>query len=337
MRLAFTSCMSVYSFPVQPVWDEITAAGCDELVLLGDSAYYDVQYSSMAKVQSMTAHGFATHAYERLRTQLTQANFAALVRTPTLRTHAIWDDHDFLWNDACGGQIQGQPQYSDLLAPTRAVFAMFRKALEERIAADSLPVNLPPWSDTVPEPGYSNVRLADDVLLHLTDGRSYKSRLGREALMGKAQLDAFELACEDAIPETVHLLASGVMFERPRAECWADCSVEHARLLALRHKYRILMISGDVHENALTRYPNEGDRFFYEATSSGAAIYSKMVTGTPRRNWGLLQIDADRIQIQLFQSGEAQYERTIDRNTWQWTPGAPVPVHEAVLRLPMAA
>ncbi len=116
MRIAFTSCMSAYSFPDQPVWDQIAQYQCDDLVLLGDSAYYDADGASTNGIQAMDANTFALHAHARLYKQVSHPRFAALVQSPMLRTHAIWDDHDFLWNGACGAQIEGQPQYSHLLA-----------------------------------------------------------------------------------------------------------------------------------------------------------------------------------------------------------------------------
>ncbi|MBN8754846.1 MULTISPECIES: hypothetical protein [Variovorax] len=318
MRIAFTSCMSAYSFPDQPVWDQIAQAQCNELVLLGDSAYYDADGLSTAEVQAMDANTFALHAHERLYKQVSHPGFSALVKTPTLRTHAIWDDHDFLWNGSCGAQVEGQPQYSHLLPPTRAVFARYRKALAARFAPGSFPQVPPPWAANVPPPGYSNVPLAENVLLHLTDGRSFKSTRGRKALMGSKQLDAFEAACIDASSDTVHLLASGVVFEANSGETWLDCAAEHDRLLALADEYRILILSGDVHHNKITQYPTERGRLLFEATASGAAICPLVTLGALQCNWGLLDIDTDRITVQVFQKGPTPNPQTIDRQNWRW-------------------
>ena len=104
MRIAFTSCMTPFHFPAQPVWDEIAAADPDVLVLLGDSAYYDADGSSMSAVKAMSAFAFATHAHGRLAKQVAISNFQALIARPKLATYAIWDDHDFMFNGACGSR-----------------------------------------------------------------------------------------------------------------------------------------------------------------------------------------------------------------------------------------
>jgi len=320
MRIAFTSCMSAYSFPDQPVWDQIAQYQCDDLVLLGDSAYYDADGASTNGIQAMDANTFALHAHARLYKQVSHPRFSALVQSPMLRTHAIWDDHDFLWNGACGAQIEGQPQYSHLLAPTRAVFARYRNALAARLAPGSFPQTPPPWAANVPPPGFSTVPLTDNVLLHLTDGRSFKSTRGRKALLGSAQLDAFEEACKNASADTVHLLASGVVFEARNGETWLNCTAEHDRLLALADDYRILILSGDVHHNNITQYPTPRGRLLFEATASGAAVCTAVTLGALQCNWGLLDIDADRITVQVFQDGQDPRPETIDRQSWRWVP-----------------
>lgn len=317
MRIAFTSCMSAVSFPGQPVWREVAEHQPDVLVLLGDSAYYDADDSSMSKVKQMSANDFAQHAHQRIARQLAQPDFLALVQQSRLSTYAIWDDHDFLWNGACGLDVAGQPQWSHLVPPSRAVFAAFREALRARLANGSYPPAPFAWRPDVPEPGYGNVALARRVLLHLTDGRSYKSRRGKGPLLGTAQLDALEAACDAADPATVHLIASGVVFDARNGETWLDHQHEYDRLQALAGRHRILVLSGDIHDNNLAGYDLAGGRRMFEATSSGAALCTAVTAGTLQRNWGLLEIDDEAVEIEIFKSGVVQYRGRIDRATWR--------------------
>lgn len=317
MRIAFTSCMSSVTFPQQPVWNEIAARSPDVLVLLGDSAYYDVgQGASIAKLKEMSANDFAQHAHQRIAGQLAQPEFRALVQMPQLSTYAIWDDHDFLWNDACGADIAKQPRWRDLLPPSRAVFSAYRAALAARLAPGSFPAAPFAWSPTVPEPGYSNMALGEQVLLHLTDGRSYKSRRGNGPLLGAAQLNAIEAACEAADPATVHLIASGVVFDARHGETWLDHKKEYDWMQALAARHRILILSGDIHDNNLASYDLAGGRHLFEATSSGAACRTAVDVGALQRNWGLLEIDAGAVKIEIFKSGVRQYQGSIARSTW---------------------
>ncbi|CAN7580128.1 alkaline phosphatase D family protein [Variovorax sp. LjRoot290] len=316
MRIAFASCMTSFRFPDQSAWDEIAARQPDVLVLLGDSAYYDADGASMSQVKSMSAHDFAVHAHGRLARQIARPSFQALVAQPQLTTHAIWDDHDFLWNGACGAEIAGQPHLSHLIPPSRAVFAAYRKALAARLAPGSFPPAPFIWDATTPEPGYSNVALGQNVLLHLTDGRSYKTRRGRKALLGAAQMSAIEAACNAADPSTVHLIASGIVFDARNGETWLDCKDEYGRMQALAMNHRILILSGDIHDNNLASYRLTNGRFLFEATSSGAAVCTAVTVGAEQRNWGLLNVDANRVGIEIFKSGVTQYAGSIDRATW---------------------
>jgi len=317
MRIAFTSCMSAASFPQQPAWNEMAARTPDVLVLLGDSAYYDVgEGASIGLLKNMTANDFAQHAHARIGAQLAQPDFQALVRAPQLSTYAIWDDHDFLWDGACGGDIAKQPQWSGLVPPSRAVFAAFRAALAARLAPGSFPPAPFAWSPAVPEPGYSTVALADKVLLHLTDGRSYKRRSHSGPLLGAAQLDAIEAACDAADPDTVHLLATGVVFDARNGETWLDHKKEYDRMLAIAARHRVLILSGDIHDNNLASYRQTGGRPLFEATSSGAAVCTAVTFGALQRNWGLLEIDAGTVKLEIFKSGVTQYAGAIARGSW---------------------
>lgn len=316
MKLAFTSCVSAQTFTQQPVWDQIGASGATQLVLLGDSAYYDADGSSMGAVQAMTTHAFATHAFNRLRDQLQQPQFSALIRKPSLTTHAIWDDHDFLFNGACGAQIAGQPTLSHLLSPTRAAFLAFRRALARQAPFPTSPY----YTGQEVAPGYTCVALEAGIWLHLTDGRSFKSKGGASALMGAAQMDQIEAAMDEIAltqPDAVHLLASGVVFEVGYGESWLDCQAEHDRLLTLAARHRILMLSGDIHENRFASpYGAPGQRPLLEATSSGAALRKAVTLGAPQCNWGLLDIQPGKIVVQLSQIGLPVRQRTIDRGSW---------------------
>ena len=323
MRIAFTSCMLAQVFHDQPVWREIGDHNPDVLVLLGDSIYLDNHNRSTEEIQKMPAANFAVHAHQRYREQLMQRDFKALIERPGLQVHAIWDDHDFMFNDACGAEVQTVPEQADKIPVTRALFAAYRKALKDK-QAGSFPAAPPPvppaGAPAPPPPGYSMVDLGDGICLHLTDDRSFKTHLGRNALLGAPQMAAMETQFR-AKPDAVHLVASGITFEHPRGETWAKCRTEHDQLLQWAKSYRLLMLSGDIHDNNLASYPAVpgGARQLHEATASGAAVNKGVDLGAPRRNWGLLEIDAAQVRINTWQLGVNDYKGTIDRTHWTMT------------------
>ena len=312
--------MSAHSFSNQPVWDEIAQAAPDVLVLLGDSIYLDAggPYSSSG-IQDLSAGEFARYAHGRYRLQANQAAFKALVQRPSLSTYAIWDDHDFLWNNACGADVQANPNWRDLAYPSRALFAAWRTALAQKFAPGSFPAAPPPWSSATPAPGYTVQDLGGGVYLHLTDGRSFKKAHGKDAILGAAQMAALTSQLQQAPAGAVHLLASGVVFEARHGESWLACKTEHTQLLQLATQYKLLVLSGDIHDNNLATYetaPASG-RFLHEATASGAAVRTAVTVGALQRNWGLLEINSAKLSIRLSKSGAANYQGAIDRTSWK--------------------
>jgi len=318
MRIAFTSCFCTQVFKEQPVWDEIAAENPDVLVLLGDSIYLDVggKYNSLG-VQNLSEMEFAQHAHDRYKELLTQKQFRALIQRPTLTTYVIWDDHDFLWNDACGADAMKSPVQKPLIFPSRAVFAAYRNALSLRLATGSFPSTPPSWDDNTPPPGYSMVTLGEKVFLHLTDGRSFRKGRGKKALLGMAQLDAMEAQMVGTPAGATHLVASGSVFDARNGENWLNCSDEYKRMQELAKDHNILILSGDIHDNNLASYVLDGGRNLFEATASGAAVRTAVVVGAMQRNFGVLTIDDTSVGIELFKSGTAQYRGTINRATWQ--------------------
>jgi hypothetical protein len=53
------------------------------------------------KAQQRTENEFAEHALNRYAMTLAQKQFKAQVQQPDLTTDAIWDEHDFLCDNAC--------------------------------------------------------------------------------------------------------------------------------------------------------------------------------------------------------------------------------------------
>ncbi len=318
MKIAFTSCMSAQMFADQPVWDEIAKVEPDVLVLLGDSIYLDVGgpfgADTLMKLAEME---LAQHAHTLYTLQIQQRQFRALVQRPSLTTYAIWDDHDFLWNNACGGDVASNPLLRGLAYPSRALFAAWRSALAHRLSAGSFPDKPPFWNNDTPAPGYSCVQIGTGIYLHLTDGRSFKRR-GGKALLGAAQIAQLQTQLAALPKNAVHLIGSGIVFEANAGECWLACQIEHQTLLTLAQQYNLFMLSGDIHDNNLAAYQidQNTNRYLYEATASGAALRTKVIFGSLQRNWGLIDINDTELSIALFKAGSRHLFGSVDRRSW---------------------
>lgn len=319
MRIAFTSCMLEQRFEQQPVWQRIQAADPDYLVLLGDSIYLDIDVHA----QRMDDATFGEHCHARWRAQLAVPEFDALLRHmaakpgPQRRVFAIWDDHDFLWNDCAGAAIAAIPEHAGKIPRSRVMFQAFRRALVE---VGSFPAS---FYDTEPPaagddaPLYEAVPLADDVWLHLTDGRTCRTETwlvpqADRALLGPAQLEAMAAAADAAAPGAVHLVASG-----STGSAWKKYPQDWTALNALARRHALLMLSGDVHYNDFASHGSADGRALHEATASGAAVRDAVVYGHDIENFGLVELSADEVKLRFFERGGETAPRRIRREDWR--------------------
>ena len=315
MKLAFASCMSHTVFSQQPVWDQIAAHQPDRLVLLGDSIYIDTTpYLNNVHPKRMENVDFLQHLLARWRVQLDQPQFRALVTA--VPTDAIWDDHDFLWNEHTEEAAITKKVYAENIRITRALFNAFCRTLDARLAPGSFPAD---YNDAIinqanePAPGYKSRRLTNDLVLHLTDGRSW--RLGKD-MLGADQRSKMAAKMAQA-PGAVHLVASGSVLRNDCDAQWRDFD-DFAWLQGLARQYKVLVLSGDIHNNRMQSMDLGGGRWLHDATSSGAAIRQLVGTGSKCENYGLLAVSPQALRLDFFSHGtpDSVGSWSIDRNTW---------------------
>lgn len=325
IKVAFTSCMLQQRFESQEAWQRIQAQDPDYLVLLGNSIYLDID----AAVGRMSTGEFAEHAHGLYRAQLVVPEFDALLRHMAAkggrggrRVFAIWDDHDFLWHNAAGAEIDREPEQRDKLEPSRVLFQLFRRALTE---VGSFPARLgeiTPPTEAEAAPLYESLPLQADVWLHLTDGRSHRTETwlvpqDKRALLGLPQLDALATAVATAGAGAVHLVASG-----STSSGWKPYLRDWTALGALAARHRLLMLSGDLHYNACASHSAPQGWPLHEATSSGAAVRDAVVYGAGIENFAVAEIGPAEVRIRFFELGGETAPRRIDRATWAVAPSA---------------
>jgi alkaline phosphatase D len=319
MKIAFASCMCFQVYPQQPVWDWIAAHNPDRLVLLGDSIYLDISFPGVHP-RDMLADQFAQHLFQRYTAQMAQPQFARLVQNmPRQCVTSVWDDHDFLWNDMVGSEAQASPVQRDKLPLTTSFQEAFRRALAAGLTPGSFPAAYNDaifWQPHQPTLTTPSIQIAPDVWLHLADVRTHRTRVAfvpesKRTMLGAAQRGQFEAAIQ-AAPNAIHLLASG-----STVSSYKRFPADWNWLNNLAAKHKMLVLSGDIHRN-------ESDAFFttgwplHEATSSGAAVRDAVVLGERRRNYGMLEIDANSAAFKLYTDNAAsqKWSRTISRTSW---------------------
>lgn len=322
MKIAFTSCMNIRQYKSQPVWQQISALQPEVLVLLGDSIYIDVPWPTIngnpiaANDANFSDLEFHTHVHQLYRDQLNEPNFNALIQQ-TPQTYAIWDDHDFLWNNAQGGSLSSNV-YGGLIRSSRALFNTYRRALAGRDPAQfpSNPNDPSLWRQPEPAPSYNSVDLPDDVCLHFTDGRSYKDR---HTLLGTNQRSMLLEAIQDR-PEALHLIASGIVVTGSRREeRWQAYEDDYTWLTEVAKTHQLMVLSGDVHENRFTPVHIKDQQSLYDITASGAAIrFPLRWPGQATENFAILDITATEVVVYQASGGaQPTVVARVSRQTWK--------------------
>jgi alkaline phosphatase D len=318
MRIAFVSCICTTLNDDQPVWDWLRAQRPDRLVLLGDSIYLDLANVPELQPENLEDNDFAKLLFDRYTELATQPQFLALVRSmPPGSVHAIWDDHDFLWNDTCGANLH--PLHTGKIRLATAFLEVFRAALAQSLAPDSFPsvYNDPRfWNEAQPALTTPSIELQPGLWLHLSDGRTFRTGTvlipeSHRTLFGQAQIDHFTAAIE-ARPQAIHLWASGSTISG-----YKRYARDLAWLRKLASRQRMLVISGDIHRNELDAfYTVDGGFPMHEATSSGVAVRDGVVFGERLHNHGLLDIDDEQVTIRTFDRNVQDEHRVLDIARW---------------------
>jgi alkaline phosphatase D len=292
MKLAFASCAKLQSTNPQPVWSEIRAEKPDVVLLLGDNVYLDHDRHDNAAELSAELDA-------RYQAQLAEEHFAALLRDVRSRggeVLAIYDDHDFLGNNRYGGDHG--PSLRDAA----------RKALIRAFAPQQT------GSDVY------RVHRAGPVDIVVLDERFYRrspaaSGADRNAILGQEQWDWLEnvVTTSDA---PYLLVASSTTLHSFADESWEQYPGAFTRLVDLLRRHKNsgkapLVVSGDVHRN--TVYDDSG---VIEIVSSAVARHG-IVFGSPRRNYGILNFDDDRLRVQLRSLKVGwRFDFVIQRGQW---------------------
>lgn len=321
MRIAFTSCSNTQLVPHQQVWADILSHQPQHVVLLGDNIYNDVPDTGISQLQEMTTLDFAVHMWNRYRQQLAEPHFQALVQADGVQLHAIWDDHDFAWNNAQGGHLLAQPEQREKVYTSTSCMQAFRQALTSKN-----PHNFPQvyndaalWANSPPNAfhplGAHSLMLEADnrCWLHLTDGRTWRKQ---PDLLGAAQRQYLGGVFGQA-PDALHIIASGSTFGG--SEGWTQFANDLHWLDSQLGSRNGLMLSGDIHKNQCETHGLTFGRLL-EATASGAALdknLNPVFPGKPLCNFGLLEVESDHIHLDFYAFNTVQpdlsrrYARTV--------------------------
>lgn len=301
MKIAIASCAKLKDIKPQPVWDDIRLAKPDVLLLLGDTVY-------MREEKNKTPEALRADLRARYAEQRSDPHFAALCKDINDRGKtllAVYDDHDFLGNDRCGGD-----EPAALREAARDEFIhMFSPALT--------------GSDV-----YRLVR-SDLVDIIVLDARFYRkspsvSKNDPDAMLGAQQWTWLEGAVASAAAPYL-VVASSSNFHKLdliRPDSWEKYPAAASRLRNLLNEARgkVMIVSGDIHEN------NMSDKNgIIEVVSSGVSRKNVITGNLPipfiekrLRNYGVLTFSPDSVRVELKGlKAKNRFDVMISRDRWR--------------------
>ena len=213
------------------------------------------------------------------------------------------------------------PHSREKVMLSTAYQAAFRQALATGLADGSFPSQYNTaqlWDISSFPLATPSVDLGSGVFLHLTDGRTHRTgkwgvSYADRTILGAAQRQAVGQVYAHSPADSIHLFASGSVM----GEYCKSYPSDWDWMLATTGVRRTLALSGDIHRNAQDEFA--GTQFpLYEATSSGAGVKELVVFGNDCQNYGVVELDASHVNIQLYAHNtlEPQLRRRIVRSSW---------------------
>lgn len=307
MKVAFTSCFDAKSESVQPVWDAVREQDPNILLLLGDNIYMDYGLDLIFdKPRNWKDKKFAREMHKRYRLQAEVDSFKNLAASVD-RIGLTWDDHDFAWNNCY--VIGKKRRHKKKAVP-----------LNKRLIAKGLQHQFSNWlqeaSSTTPypsQPSMAELLVGDDegieyyfdvdfVRFIMLDVRYYREKKNEKepgTMLGQNQKTWLKNLVNSW--DGVSIICTGSTLSRS-GESW-DNYLDYEWLMQQGFS-KTMVLSGDIHKNAYVKH--EGASRIVEATSSGA-VRPPMSKG----NFGLLDINPDRVEVSLFDDEGVQINRTV--------------------------
>lgn len=304
MKIAFTSCTRYAAFKKQPEWDQIAREDPDYLFLLGDNIYMDYGVPLLNKEPNGTPKEYSNEQFRAIMESKYYQQFElvpefkALVEKMKSKNgfYAIWDDHDFAWNDAKGADV---PEEIKAISQE-----LFHKHLD-------CSTNLPHVYYHVDTP-LARVIFIDNRTDAEEDGSNSK-------MISDAQFEFIEEKLNHTFPYTI--LCSGLTITKG-GENWCKYPSQLQRLCRLiENKNKVIFLAGDIHTNAFVqpKQMNElGIATPVQLISSGMQIDYLGFRGflDARHNWAMLEMEEESIKVSFFNKWGLQKKLSRKANRW---------------------
>ncbi|MES2037624.1 MAG: alkaline phosphatase D family protein [Pseudomonadota bacterium] len=344
MRIAFCSCAHKKEAPSLNGYTEMLKYEPDFLILLGDNIYMDYWDSTVGdklyQSRNLSDADFAAAMHERYNALLQTTSFQKILEA-VKDVYAIWDDHDFAWNNSAGssGLPVNQQAAPGFLVPTgkknisHGLFSAFLDAAKRR-DYNMPPLNVTQLVNTTPEQGIQQIVQLQKtgekpVRLFMTDGRWYRSKPDQNAgdMLGeqqRAQLKDFLDESDD-----LAIIASGsTMFaqkvNQKQVELMFDLhgiGADEAETIIQKQGSTEAWSAFGRDFEVLSSAIKQGKRFLFlggdihtnridrhgnmwELISSGIGVNLLGALGVYTEKFGILDINGDSVKVSMVSKGK---------------------------------
>lgn len=297
MKIIFTSCIRYEAYKKQPEWDLISDQNPDYLFLLGDNIYMDYGIIGCERIgspQSYPVEKFKRKMTEKYQNQFTKVpEFKNLIEKMRAKNgfFAIWDDHDFGWNNAKGAHM---PQENKDIS--RALFHQYLNCS----------TNLPHTYYHIDTP------LARVIFI---DNRSDCEEGKEGRLLDDKQFEFIRNKLQHNLKYTI--LCGGITLTEA-GENWSKYPGQLKKLCEMTAGIdNVIFLGGDIHKNrciAPRRFHDLNITTPIQLISSGMYInYIGIGMGLEfcsRHNWCMLEFEADGVKVNFHNKDGWEKEKS---------------------------
>ncbi len=304
MKIVFTSCIRYEAFKEQKEWDYIYDEDPDYLFLLGDNIYMDYGIWPFSKDYIGTPKKYSVEKFKRVMEQkyINQfekvPSFKRLVDKMRAKNgfYAIWDDHDFAWNNVNGALVDAEKK-----EVSRALFHQYTQC-----------------STNMPNVYYHiDTPLARVIFI---DNRFDAEKFGENnKVISDEQFAFIEEKLEHNLQYT--LLCGGISLTES-SENWSKYPMQLKKLCNLiENKPNTFFLAGDVHYNKFVppkTFRNLNCKTPPQFISSGMHInlLGLGISIDNRHNWAVLNLEENTAQIRFYNRNKVQEKKSRKANEW---------------------
>ncbi len=308
MKIAFTSCMRFESFNEQPEWNDILDENPDYLFLLGDQIYMD-WWPKLGEKHSLPLEDFKNEMKKKYSQQWSEKNFKKLIEKMKSKNglFGIWDDHDFIWNNAKGAKLNSVDNKNKV--------DFSRKMFHEYFQNCS--TNL----DEI----YYHIDTPFARVIFL-DNRSYAQEDGKHnQILGETQFDFISEKLNHDLPYTIicgglTLTEGGIL--GLGGENWKSYNDDLYKLSKmLSTKENVIFLAGDIHENKFIEPKRVKNNIKTPPQIISSGMEIKLFG--ERHNWAMLEFDKSGLEVKFYEKdsknkGKTKIQTKLTKTCNEW-------------------